>query len=472
MPPVRRMVLARVAGAVALVAAFAAEGCRSANPVPTVAVEAAASAPAATAPAEAPASIVRPAFAPPAAATQPAGAGITARLQERRSWHFDADALAGAPAVHFDNQFEGGRVNDCRRVGPREFRLVVEPENEPINPSPWYAFRVRADAPVDLRVRIAIATAKSRPRAHLSDDGIDWRRATDDEWQGKSGAPECFLSLRAGPAATWVASQPMIGAARIDAWADALAAWAGGSVRQIGRSVAGRPIRMLEFAEPGAPEDWLVVIGRQHPPEVPGTVGLMRFMETVLGPGEDARRFRARFRIALVPIVNPDGVAEGQWRSTLAAVDPNRDWGPFALQETRAVRDAILAIAARPGARMRLLLDFHATAKDIFYLPPDDAELEPAGFGIAWTDAIQRRFPDYEMERTGSHNLKEWTFKRWAAETFRAPGITYELGYSTPHARIEEIAGGAAEEAMRLLLRGVSARPARHARPAPLLTAA
>jgi hypothetical protein len=98
--------------------------------------------------------------------------------------------------------------------------------------------------------------------------------------------------------------------------------------------------------------------------------------------------------------------------------------------------------------------------------------LEPAGFGIAWTDAIQRRFPDYEMERTGSHNLKEWTFKRWAAESFGAPGITYELGYSTPHARIEEIVDGAAEDAMRILLRGVSARPARHARPAPLLTAA
>ena len=406
---------------------------------------------------------------PPPAATQPALPGITARLQERRTWHFDADPLAGVPAVHFDNEFEGGRVNDCRRMGPREFRIVIEPENEPINPSPWFAFRVRADSPTDLRVRLAIATAKSRPRAHLSDDGIEWRRATDEEWQGKPGAPECRLALRAGPAATWVASQPMIGTARIDAWADALAAWAGGSVREIGRSVAGRPIRMLEFAEPGAPEDWLVVIGRQHPPEVPGTVGMMRFMEKVLGPGEDAARFRARFRVALVPVVNPDGVAEGHWRSTLGAVDPNRDWGPFALPETRAVRDAILAIAARPGARLRLLLDFHATSKDIFYLPPDDAKLEPAGFGIAWTDAIQRRFPDYEMERTGSHNLKEWTFKRWAAETLGAPGITYELGYSTPHARIEEIVDGAAEEAMRILLQGVSARPAR---PAAMLTAA
>ena len=423
--------------------------------------------------------LAAPAFPPPPAVSQSPAPGIAARLQERREWMFVADSLAGVPEVRFDNLFEGARLNDCRRMGPRDFRLVVEPENDPINPSPWYAFRVRAAAETVLRLHLVFTASKSRPRARLSADGIAWRRATDDEWTGKEGDRECVLAVTVGPSATWVASNHMIGAARIDAWADALAAWAGGSVREIGRSVAGRPIRMLEFAEPGAPEDWVVVIGRQHPPEVSGTVGLMRFMETVLGDGELAARFRARFRIALVPIANPDGVAEGHWRSTLGALDPNRDWGPFALRETRAVRDAILAVAARPGARPWLLLDFHATSKDIFYLPPDDADLEPAGFGLAWTDAIQRRFPDYELERTGTHNLKEWTFKRWAAETFRAPGITYELGSSTPHERIDRIVEGAAEEAMRILLERANARTTqrrprvvRRRRPAPAGTAA
>ena len=448
---VARLRAAALLAATALVAACAT-GTRPAVP--------AAVAPAAPALAPARAAFVAPLLAPPDAATQLPAEGIAARLQERRAWPFDADEPAGVPAVRFDNLFEGARLNDCRRMGPRDFRLVVEPENDPINPSPWYAFRVRAAAETVLRLHLVFTASKSRPRARLSADGIAWRRATDDEWTGKEGDRECVLAVTVGSSATWVASNHMIGAARIDAWADALAAWAGGSVREIGRSVAGRPIRMLEFAEPGAPEDWVVVIGRQHPPEVSGTVGLMRFMETVLGDGELAARFRARFRIALVPIVNPDGVAEGQWRSTLGAVDPNRDWGPFALQETRAVRDAILAVAARPGARPWLLLDFHATSKDIFYLPPDDADLEPAGFGLAWTDAIQRRFPDYELERTGTHNLKEWTFKRWAAETFRAPGITYELGSSTPHERIREVVDGAAEEAMRILLERANA--ARH----------
>lgn len=157
-----------------------------------------------------------------------------------------------------------------------------------------------------------------------------------------------------------------------------------------------------------------------------------------------------------MPLVNPDGVHEGQWRSTLGAVDANRDWGPFTQPETRAVRDAIVAFANGEARKPRLLLDFHATSKDILYVPPDETPLDPPHFAKRWIAAISARFPDYLVEQSATNNVKEWTFKRWAFETFGAPGITYELGGSTPHARIERIVTGAAEEAMRLLL---EARP-------------
>jgi predicted deacylase len=248
----------------------------------------------------------------------------------------------------------------------------------------------------------------------------------------------------------------MIGVEQLEAWTDGVAARPGAKAREIGRSIAGRPIRMVEFDE-GAPPNYLIVIGRQHPPEVAGSVGLMRFMEQVLGDGELAKRFRGKFRVALVPLVNPDGVHEGQWRSTLGAVDNNRDWHDFSQPESRAVRDAILEIAARPNARLFLLLDFHATSKDIFYLPPDDARTFPPNFARRWVEAIQKRFPDYEVESTGSHNVDQWTFKRWAYETTGAPGITYELGSGTAHELVRRITAGAADDAMTLLLESADA---------------
>ena len=380
------------------------------------------------------------------------GPPIKAALQERRAWVF-ADP---APTVTFDNQFSGARVNACTQIGPHEFKVLITPENEPINPSPWYAFRVKADAPLDISVHLVITTAKSRPRARMSTDGITWKRVPDVDWQGASGAPECVLKLHVGPQPTWVASNHMIGNEQLWAWTDAMAKRPFAKASVIGESAAGRPLKMVEFND-GAPPNYVIVIGRQHPPEVSGSVGLMRFMEAMLGDSELATRFRSTFRVVMVPLVNPDGVHEGQWRSTLGAVDNNRDWHDFSQPESRAVRDAILEIQKRPDARMFLLLDFHATDRDIFYLPPDAARTFPPNFGRRWVDAIQERFPDYTVESTGAHNMDQWTFKRWAFETTGAPGITYELGSATPHDRIARIVSGAAEDAMTLLLESADA---------------
>ena len=372
-----------------------------------------------------------------------------AELQEHRSWTF----ATTAPAVTFDNQFPCARVNRCEEIAPHDYRITITPENDPINPSPWYAFRVRADAPTDITVRFVIATKTARPRPRLSTDGTHWTRATDAQWTGASGAPECVLRMHAEPAATWVASNDIIGNDRLAAWSDALAVRTGATVETFGTSAGGRALRMFTLsANANTPEDWVIVIGRQHPPEVSGSVGLMAFMDEITSESARARAFRGAFRVALVPVVNPDGVHEGQWRSTLGGVDSNRDWGAFTQPETVALRDAILAIRSRPGARVWLAIDFHGTNKDILYTPLADDRTFPPRFASQWVAAIQARFPDYEVESTSAHNATEWTFKRWAYETLGAPGITYELGSSTPHAQIQKIVTGAADEAMRLLM--------------------
>ena len=390
---------------------------------------------------------------PPDAHGAPVAQAARAELQVHRRWRFEE---AGG-AVEFDNEFSGARLNACERVGACEYRLLISPENEPINPSPWYAFRVSSAVEREVVVRLAVTVSKSRPWPWLSDDGRSWSRAASSDYAGGEGAADCVLRLRVAPAARWVASNRMVGIAEIDAWTDAVAARAAADVREVGRSAAGRPIRAFEFGAKDA-GDVVVVIGRQHPPEVTGSLGLMRFVETLAADDARAREFRAHFRVLCVPLVNPDGVHEGQWRSTLGAVDANRDWGPFTQPETRCVRDAILAVSQRPGVRLRLLLDFHTTAKDILYVPPEATALEPPHFAQDWLAAIARRFPDYALDSSATNNVNEWTFKRWAFETFGAPGITYELGGATPSERIARTVAGAAEDAMQLLLDYARAR--------------
>ncbi len=401
--------------------------------------------------------VLRPACAQDAGAPAAVGAEkaaergseavVKAELQVRRVWRFDEPG----GAVEIDNDFSGARVNACERVGERDYRVVITPENEPINPSPWYAFRLRAEAEQEVRIRLVIAASKARPWPYASADGRVFTRMSARQYTGGEGAKECVITAFARVEPIWIASNHMIGVAEIGAWTDAAAARLGTEVREVGTSVAGRPIRAFEFGARDA-RAGVVVIGRQHPPEVSGTVGFMRFIEALSAESETAREFRATHRVLCVPMVNPDGVHEGQWRSTLGAVDANRDWGPFTQVETRAVRDAIRAFAARDGMKLRLLLDFHATAKDILYVPPEGTPLDPPNFAQDWLARIAARFPDYALDSSATNNVNEWTFKRWAFETFRAPGITYELGSATPHDSIARTVDGAADEAMKLLL--------------------
>jgi predicted deacylase len=382
-----------------------------------------------------------------------------AELQERRVWTFDAGS---GVQVCIDNLFSGARLNGCEQVGPREFRLVVAPEREPINPSPWYAFRLRSSKPCEVTLRLVIATAKARPRAWASRDGRRWAMAPDSQWTGEPGARECTIKVSIVPDPIFIASNQMIGIEELDAWSTRVAMESGVPVRQIGRSAGGRPILAFTL-NPEAPPDHVVVIGRQHPPEVSGSMGLMKFIERLQQSDAALADFGKRFRITVIPLVNPDGVHEGQWRCTLGGVDANRDWHEFSQAETRAVRDAILALQREPGARIQLLLDVHATDRDVLYTPAPGSVVEPAGFVEAWLAGVQARFPREQLESTATHNVDQWTFKRWAAEVIKAPGITIEFGSLTPNERIAAKSRVFAEVMAEVL----GAQVARRSPPAP-----
>lgn len=235
------------------------------------------------------------------------------------------------------------------------------------------------------------------------------------------------------------------------AWIDAKARLPFAREKTIGESIEKRPIRQLILGET-TNANFVFIIGRQHPPEITGTIGLMSFVDTVAGDSELAKRFRRQFQTVVIPLVNPDGVEHGHWRSTLGGIDPNRDWEKFTQPEPRATSQAMLALGKAPGARPFLFVDFHSTAEDVFYTQKDDELTFPEHFTKHLLGAIQERFPDYKLKRNAGHNVNEPTSKHWAYTTFGIPGITCEYGYNTDRVLIRKIAAGSAEEMMKLLL--------------------
>jgi hypothetical protein len=184
----------------------------------------------------------------------------------------------------------------------------------------------------------------------------------------------------------------------------------------------------------------------------------MSFVDTIALDSPLSKTFRHSFQTIVIPVVNPDGVEHGHWRSTLGGVDPNRDYGPFTQVETRAVRDALTTIAKQPKARVYLFLDFHSTSEDIFYTQRDEDQTFPLLFTKRWLKGIQEHFPNYAFKRDAEHNENLPTSKTWAYKTFGSAGITYEFGYNTSFEKVRAIASGAAEEMMKILVAETASR--------------
>lgn len=359
------------------------------------------------------------------------------------SWSFPEDG------VTIEADFPRARLNECTRLGPDEYGLVIRPENLPVNNSPWFAFRVRSSKPKTVTLRMRCQGGDVRYTPKISTDGTQWVTLPKEAYEEGPHETECTLQLEAGPSWLWVAAQEPVSRQEMRDWALTLERLPYVTFADFGESLGKRALFKLDLGNPNAKRH-VSIIGRQHPPETTGSLALMRFVEELVSDSDLARDFRQEFHVLVIPMINPDGVDLGHWRHNLGRVDLNRDWGLFAQPETKAAAEQITALGKQ--GRLFLHLDFHSTFKDVFYTQGDDAPGPYASFTKRWLAGIQKRVPDYEVRRSASPTPTTTTSAYWSHLTFKIPGITYEIGDDTDRATLKRVAANAAQEMMTLLL--------------------
>jgi hypothetical protein len=347
----------------------------------------------------------------------------------------------------FYTDFESAALHACSR-GENGPVLIIAPEYAPINPSPWYAWRVLAPTAAVLTVRQRYLHGRHRYHPWVSRDGIQWSRLPESSVLAEQdGGVEFSLEVPRG--GLYVAAQPLLTNTEMERWAQQMATAHGLEARVVAHSAGGRQI--MAYASDVALRHGLVVlISRQHPPEVTGGFAFQDFVERLFAADDLAVRFRSRYAMGLVPGVNPDGVARGHWRTNQRGVDLNRDWGPFTQPETRGVADWMAQIHGR--VPLRLFMDFHSTWTDVFYLPHASDDPEPAGFSAAWRARLAARLGDAMPGWSGQHNPGLPTAKSWVRKAYGVTAMTYEVADTTPRDRIRLTARAAAEEMMTLML--------------------
>lgn len=362
-----------------------------------------------------------------------------------------------------DKRFVAGAYASCETDGRRGFRLSVAPEDEgEINCSPWYAFRLTPERKAKVTVDLSYTRCGHRYWPKISNDGENWERLPDEavEIAGEGDARTARITLTLTEEPVFVAAQEILPPSAYDAWLDRLEGASFAMRTLLGKSAEDRDIDVLTIADPARSQrESVVLVGRQHPPEVTGALAMIPFVETVMGDSELAKAFRARFETIVVPLLNPDGVVLGHWRHNTGGVDLNRDWGPFTQPETQLMDGVLQSIAGDPDRKLRVLIDFHSTRRDIFYTIPDELPTDPPLYTRRWLAFYQDRMPGYEVTRDARHTVGRPISKAHTFDTYGAPGITFEIGDETDRELIKRIGRESAIAMMYTLLETSPAKP-------------
>lgn len=353
--------------------------------------------------------------------------------------------------ISVDNLFDAARLNDFRELGPNKFEVQVNPENSPINMSPWYAFRLVSTEAKTIDITLNYSEGRHRYWPKISLDRKTWQTVDSTHFSVVNDSL-ATMTIDVGQDTVYVAAQEIINSNDMKLWTESLTS---SKVKRstIGKTRLGRDLLSMDITNGDVDgKDVLVVLSRQHPPEVTGNLAMMHFLEEIVSDSDLSNDFLDHYRVLVYPMLNPDGVDLGHWRHNEGGIDLNRDWAYYRQPEVRQVcEDVITKVNAAKG-EVKLGLDFHSTWSDIYYIYDDTVKSVIPGFSREWIDNIFAEIPE-DQGKISPFAVNAPVSKNWFYSQFKAEGITYEIGDATPRDLIKKKGRVGAQEMMKLLLK-------------------
>lgn len=367
--------------------------------------------------------------------------------------------------ISFENNFDGARLNGITQNNDTLYTAIIAAENYPINPSPWYAFKVTSKSPKTIWIHLTYLNAKHRYFPKISRDGKTWQvvdstdcilvkdpQAKNQNFQDNALSESAYVRVRVDNKTTWVAAQELMTSSVINDWSKEILKNKFVSSEIIGKSPQNRPFQCLRIGENQSESKIMIVIGRLHPPEVTGQFALQAFVESLCVDSEIARKFRKEYTVYVVPMMNPDGVDNGHWRHNTGGIDLNRDWEDFNQPETQIVRDFLRKKLTGTQRKLYFGIDFHSTWDDIFYTNITEKPTNMDGLINRWFESLEKAIPDYKVNARGSKPTSGVISKAFFNREFNAEALVYEVGDNTSRAFTTLKSKTAAESLMLLSL--------------------
>lgn len=354
--------------------------------------------------------------------------------------------------VFADNEFDAARLNNFSKLNDSTYQVTILPENEPINNSPYYAFRVWSKESKNINLQLNYPTTTHRYWPKISADGKNWKPIDSVNFQLFNKDSIAQLKLTVNENKLWIAAQEIHTSVDAKNWAAETAAHKCVRYSVIGKSKQSRDLIELDIygGDPKGKE-LIVILSRQHPPELTGYFAMQFFIDELLKDTKLSNDFRNKYRILVYPMVNPDGVDLGHWRHNTGGIDLNRDWAYYRQTEVSSIVNHIVDTANEMNNEVILGLDFHSTQEDLYYSFTDDIHSVIYPFKDYWMAGIDSSIEGYTPD-DHPYAIGDPISKAWFYNQFNAESITYEIGDETPRGFIKLKAEVAAREMMKLLI--------------------
>ncbi len=380
----------------------------------------------------------------------------TKPIQKQVKGTFDLGA-----GIYASNDFDGARLNGIILSGDTLITALITAENTPINPSPWYAFKLWSEEERPIQLKLTYQDgAFHRYYPKLSKNGLDWENL--DEKDYVEGAEKMDIAnrqlpkyitmrLSLGPDTLWISAQELLTSAHVKTWAAALCELPYVSSMEIGKSLEGRPIDLLRIGE-ASDEKMIFVLSRQHPPEVTGYLAMESFVEAIASDNPVAQAFRKEYTTYVVPLANPDGVDNGHWRHSVAGIDLNRDWANVNQPEVACIQSFMEEKIDSSGGRFYFGVDFHSTWQDIYYTIDPTLSGNMPGLVPSMIDSMASVLSLEPNIRPNGMDVPSINSARYFFERFGAEALTYEIGDNTPRDLLRQKGETSALELMEIMM--------------------
>ncbi|MCU0977592.1 MAG: succinylglutamate desuccinylase/aspartoacylase family protein [Pirellulaceae bacterium] len=188
-------------------------------------------------------------------------------------------------------------------------------------------------------------------------------------------------------------------------------------ITPIGRTVEQRELEIIRVGKPDAPRR-VLLRARAHPWEPGGNWVVEGLIRRLLEGDDDARRYRDRYCVYIMPLANKDGVARGRTRFNLRGMDLNRNWSqpadPALAPENAALENWLDALVAQ-GKRPDLAIDFHNDAGGRLHVSRPEIEVQELQQYVARMDRLEQLL-----------RAKTWFTEGSTKSSFRNPGTIGE----------------------------------------------